>query len=144
MFARTMAFCVFLTAAISGGSFAQTNDTSQPVLQIELNTLNDVEAACRLTFLAENKTEAEIEQAVFETVIFDGSGGVVALSLFDFRALPLGKPRVRQFDVQGISCSSVGRVLINGASTCTTNGKKNTMCERALSLSSRISVELLG
>lgn len=125
-------------------SLAQSDTQSSSKIDLELNTLSDTDTACRLTFVATNKTNATIDQAVFETVVFDNSGSVFTLSLFDFRDLPQGRPRVRQFDVPGISCSSVGRVLINGANTCTSDGADSTLCSSALSLSSKIAVELLG
>ena len=125
-------------------TLAQSDEQSQMNIHLELNTLNDTDAACRLTFVATNGTNAMIDKAVFETVIFDSAGSVVTLSLFDFHELPSGRPRVRQFDVSGIACSSVGRVLINGANTCTADGEQSTLCESGLSLSSRVAAELLG
>ena len=125
-------------------SLAQSDTQSSSKIYLELNTLSDTEAACRLTFVAKNETNSPIDQAVFETVVFDSSGSVFTLSLFDFRDLPQGSTRVRQFDVSGIACSSIGRVLINGANTCTAEGADSTLCGNSLSLSSKIAVELLG
>lgn len=123
---------------------AQSEENVSPNLFLELNTVQHVDGACRLTFLAQNDTGAEIDQAVFETVIFDSSGGVLSLSLFDFRELPAGRARVRQFDLPGMACESVGRVLINGANTCLVGGADSGICQDALSLESRLNVELLG
>ncbi len=123
---------------------AQSDEDPAPALALQLNALQDTNSACRLTFLAQNGTGTTIDQAVFETVIFDVSGGVVSLSLFDFRDLPAARPRVRQFDLPGMACEAVGQVLINGASSCQVGGEKSDICHSDLSLSSRISVELLG
>lgn len=144
MLNRYAIVCFLIAGVFPHGAIAQSTEKTDATLHLELNTLNDVEAACRLTFIAHNSTGSEIEQAVFETVVFDNSGGVHSLSLFDFRDLPKDRPRVRQFDVPGISCSSVGRVLINGANKCTADGVESTLCAASLSLSSRIAVELLG
>ncbi|EEE38785.1 hypothetical protein RKLH11_2629 [Rhodobacteraceae bacterium KLH11] len=43
-----------------------------------------------------------------------------------------------------MACSSVGQALINGASSCVVNGAESEICQSALSLRSRIDVELLG
>jgi len=123
---------------------AQSDNQPPSKIHLELNTVSDTEAACRLTFVANNGTNSPIDQAIFETVVFDSSGSVFTLSLFDFRDLPQGRTRVRQFDVPGIACSSIGRVLINGANTCSANGADSTLCDNGLSLSSKIAVELLG
>lgn len=139
-----LAFIALLTGAISSAAVAQSPEDPPSGLFLELNTVSDVDAACRLTFLVRNQTGTTIDHAVFETVIFDKSGGVVNLSLFDFRDLPEDRPRVRQFELPGLACNTVGQALINGASTCIVNGAESGICHDALSLKSRISVELLG
>ncbi len=144
MLCRQFFVCALVAGAISSNSVAQTSDDAPSGVRVELNAVNETGAACRLTFVAENATGTGIVQAVYETVIFDSSGGVITLSLFDFRDLPLKRPRVRQFDVPGVACASVGRVLINGANTCTVEGEASALCERSLSVTSRIEVELLG
>lgn len=144
-----MSFCRIALATMTvlaapGLVFGQDNGTGASVLSIELNAVQDVENACRLSFLAQNRTGEAIDEAVFETVIFDTGGGVVSLSLFDFRSLPADRPRVRQFDLPGRSCDMVGQALINGANTCLVAGAESDLCDRALDLSSRVSVELIG
>lgn len=66
------------------------------------------------------------------------------LTLFDFGALPAGRPRVRQFVVPGQECAALGSVLINGVVTCTAPGLEATACETGLSVSSRTNVDLIG
>lgn len=144
MLFHRIALCFLLATAMPFATSVKSSEQTSAGLHLELNTINDTGTACRMTFVANNRTGADIEQAVFETVIFDSSGSVMSLSLFDFRELPPDRPRVRQFDVPGITCESLGQALINGASTCTVDGTDSAVCHEALSLSSRISVELLG
>lgn len=141
---RRLAFGVLLAGAMPGLSLAQSAESDLQTLSLELNAVQDMGGACRLTFLVNNQTGLEIDKAVFETVIFDTSGGVVSLSLFNFRDLPAARPRVRQFEVPEIACETVGQALINGASSCIVEGTENEVCDKALSLSSRNAVELLG
>lgn len=138
------AVCAILACAVSVAHIAHAEETTASDLQLELNTVEDINGACRLTFVAHNQTGRDIEQAVFETVIFDASGSVMILSLFDFRDLPDGKPRVRQFDVPGTSCAALGQALVNGANTCLVSGEESDMCGSALSVHSRIEMELRG
>jgi len=141
---RRFALAVLITGAAPVVAQAQSAENASSHLFVELNAVQDVGAACRLTFLARNGTGMTIDQAVFETVIFDTTGGVMSLSLFDFRDLPAGRPRVRQFDLPGMTCDSVGQALINGASSCVVDGAESNICHEALLLGSRLSVELLG
>jgi len=141
---RYLLLCAMLIGVQPAGAAAQSDPATGSVLQLELNGLRDVGGACRLTFVTQNQTGSAIDRAVFETVIFDTSGAVVSLTLFDFRDLPLDRMRVRQFDLPGTECGSVGRALVNGANTCTVQGADSDVCDTMLQLSSRAQVELLG
>jgi len=138
------AACILSLGAILLPGVAQADETPAQELTLELNTLQDTGSACRLTFVAENKIGQDIEQAVFETVIFDATGSVMLLSLFDFRELPQETLRVRQFDVPGTSCNALGQVLINGTNRCDIDGSESDACRSHLTVRSKISVELLG
>ncbi|MEX0280952.1 MAG: hypothetical protein AB3N13_07135 [Arenibacterium sp.] len=141
---RLFGLTVFLVSTILLPFVAQAEEGASSGLTLELNSVQDTGNACRLTFVAENGLGQAIEKAVFETVIFDDTGGVVLLSLFDFRDLPVETLRVRQFDVPGQDCGGIARVLINGTSTCSIGGGASDKCAARLNVSSRIDVELLG
>jgi hypothetical protein len=113
-------------------------------LSIELNAAQTGEGGCTLSFLVANGLEQNIEQAIYETVLFDQNGQVINLSLFDFGALPPGRPRVRQFVLDQTECAAIGRILFNGASTCTAPNLPETACEDRLNLTSRTKIETLG
>ena len=113
-------------------------------LQIELNAADDVDGACRISFVVENRLGGALSGTVFETVIFDADGAVERLTLFDMRDLPAGRPRVRQFLIEGTPCSRIGRILFNGAQTCTGEGAADGACMDRLRLTSRTDIELLG
>ena len=144
MWFRRLALAALVSCASPVGAFAQSTEVAAPSLSLELNAVQDVGGACRLTFVAQNQTGTAIDDAIFETVIFDTSGAVVSLSLFDFREVPVDRLRVRQFDLSGRSCDTVGKALINGANTCVVEGADSTVCDDALELRSRVSVELIG
>ncbi|MEX0279337.1 MAG: hypothetical protein AB3N19_17595 [Ruegeria sp.] len=144
MMLRSLVLATLCAGILPSVTLGQSADTSSSGLLVELNAIQDVDGACRLTFLIQNQTGTSIDSAIFETVIFDAEGSLVSLSLFDFRDLPADRPRVRQFDLSGRQCASVGRALINGANTCTVDGSDNDLCNKALTLSSRVRMELLG
>ncbi|ABD55048.1 hypothetical protein Jann_2131 [Jannaschia sp. CCS1] len=131
-----------LIAALPLGVAAQ--EAPRPLI-IELNRIVPLEGACRLTFMAQNNMDVDVAQIVFETVLFTTQGGVERLTLFDMGTLPTARPRVREFDMPGLACEDLGRVLFNGVDTCTGDGLDATMCEGALSPVSRVdSVEVIG
>lgn len=144
MLFHRLALSVLLAGAVPVVAPAQSAEDVSSRLFLELNAVQDVGGGCRLSFLVRNGTGAAIDKAVFETVIFDTLGGVVKLSLFDFHDLPADRPRVRQFDLPGMTCDTMGQVLINGASSCVVGGAESGVCHEALLLNSRLAVELLG
>jgi len=123
---------------------AQSQTEPPSGLMLELNAAQDVEGACRLIFLVENGTGTTIDAASYESVIFDASGTFVRLTLFEFRDLPAGRPRVRRFDVRDTTCENLGRVLINGLNSCVVDGSESAICDDTPTLRSRTEVELLG
>ncbi|QDY68234.1 hypothetical protein [Qingshengfaniella alkalisoli] len=114
-------------------------------ISIELNQTEEQEGGmCRLTFLAQSRLDANVEQLVIETVLFNRDGQVHALTLFDFEDLPSGKPRVRQFDLSGLACADLQQVLFNGVETCTVAGATDQECGVSLTVETRTEVEVAG
>lgn len=132
-----------LTVCLMGAPVI-AQDVQGAHVSIELNAMQPVENGCQISFLVQNGHDVDIAQAVYEAVLFDAEGRVDRLTLFDFGALPAARPRVRQFVVPGLSCASLGRLLINGAETCTGEGVPDDACSENLDLRSRTDVEVLG
>lgn len=140
--ASVFSTCLFM--AVTGAALADQTAAPPAVLSIELNTLTQKDSACRMIFLVENTLGADLSSAVFETVFFKTNGGVERLTLFDFQALPQGRPRVRQFDIPNVQCGSLGQVLINDVHSCKGDGITGVDCIKGLKLSTKTSVEVLG
>lgn len=137
------AFIPGLVALLS--SAAPLTAEEAPRLGLELVEADPQDGACRLSFLAQNGMGGDLSALVFEAVIFDRDGGVDRLLLLDFRDLPAGKPRLRQFDLPGAECGRLGQVLINGAETCDGAGATPAACIGALVPSSRVAgMEVTG
>ena len=126
------ALLTLLCACLPHGISAQ----GAPRLSLTLAGATEAEGACRLSFLAENGLGSDLDELVVEAVIFTRAGAVERLLLLDFRDLPAGKPRVRQFDLAGLRCAALGQVLINGVETC--EGADEAACADALETGSRV------
>ena len=87
---------------------------------------------------------ARLDKAAFEVVLFDTEGLVERMTVFDFREVPGGKTKVRQFDLPGIDCGSVGSVLVNGAANCDGEGVEPGACMEGLKTRSQSGVEIEG
>ncbi|NOD93575.1 hypothetical protein GS636_12340 [Ruegeria sp. HKCCD4884] len=144
MFLSRLFAAAVLCGGLSSYALAQSDAEQSGKLFMELNTVEDIEGSCRFTFLVKNETGHSIDNAVFETVLFDVDGGLLQLSIFRFGELPADKARVRQFELPNLTCASVRKALINGAQSCVVDGSESEVCEDALSPSSRVDMELLG
>ncbi|KQI73293.1 hypothetical protein AN191_03300 [Loktanella sp. 5RATIMAR09] len=135
---------VIILAACLLAAPALAEEAQGAYISIELNAVEPVEDACRISFLVQNGHGYDIGQAVYEAVLFDTQGRVDRLTLFDFGALPAARSRVRQFVVPELGCASLGRLLINGVETCAGDNLPAGACSEGLALHSRTGVEVLG
>lgn len=143
---KTLILAAFALSGWAGGVCAETaTDTAIAAsgISIELSAAEDIGAACKLSFVVTNGYPQDIEQVVYETVLFNALGQVARLTLLDFQDLPAGRLRVRQFQFPH-ACADISRVLINGAETCGAQALPDGACSKRLTLLSRTRMELLG
>jgi hypothetical protein len=123
----------FLAVSLpAGGAALAQEPASAPSLRLEFNGLEPSTAGCRLTFVVENGLGAALDRAAFEIVLFNGQGLVDRLTVLDFKDLPAGKTKVRQFDLPNADCAGIGRVLVNDAVACEGAGVEPSACIRSL------------
>lgn len=136
--APALALALCAGASVLAGPMARAEGAGQ--LGLTLAGADPAEGttgpACRLSFLAENGLGSDLSAMVLEAVLFTREGSVERLLLLDFRDLPAGKPRLRQFDLPGADCATLGQVLINGAQRC--EGATPGACIDRLRTGSRI------
>jgi len=131
-----------LAALLAAPALASEPAPADPArLEIELNALEAQDDACRLIFVAQNATGADLASLVLEAVLFDRDGRVAALTLLDFRDLPDDRIRVRPFELAGLDCDALHRLLINEVAACEADAPLD--CAAALETRSRIDVEFL-
>ncbi|MFH1795072.1 MAG: hypothetical protein ABIK36_02930 [Pseudomonadota bacterium] len=110
---------------------AQTT-APEPHLLLDLNALQPSQGGCRLTFVVANDLPTPIDRAAYEMALFDKAGVVDRLTVLDFKSLPSGKTKVSRFDLKGVDCANVSRVLINDATECSGAGTPPDACLSAL------------
>lgn len=109
-----------------------------PALTLELNTVQQQASACRIAFVMHNRLATAIEKLVFELVVFDKNKRVARILAIDIGALPKGKTRVRQFDLTGMRCDKIGRLLLNDIKHCAGPGLSAALCLSRTQTSSRL------
>ncbi|WP_080604205.1 hypothetical protein [Sinorhizobium fredii] len=132
-----------LVLSLTGAAMAQ-EATAASGLTIELNEIAPSEKGCKLTFVAGNGLQQSLSKVSFEFVLFDQKGLVERMAVLDFRDLPAGKTKVRQFDLSGTKCEAVKGLLINDAPACVGEGVDKGACMTGLKTGSKSAVELKG
>ena len=120
---------------------ATTAGAQEKSISIELNDATNVDTACRLIFVANNKTGEVIEKMSYDVVTFDATGKVGQSLAFQFGRLPVGKTKVVQFDLAGQTCDKISRLLVNDASECAVAGNASDVCIEALTTTTRTPIE---
>lgn len=110
-------------------------------LSIRLDQANAGADQCQLVFVLENGLETAFEQVQAEVVLLSREARVMRLSLLDFQSLPAQGMRVRSFNIAGIDCVDVGRVLFNAVGPCPP--LEASACTSALEVSSATDIEVL-
>ena len=106
-------------------------------LTLELNALQASDAGCRVSFLATNEMVATLDRTAVEVAFFTRDGAIDRIVTLDFTALPQGKTKVLQFELQDLSCEQIGRLLINDITACEGNGIDAEACLSGLATTSR-------
>lgn len=123
-----------LVMALASPAMAQ----SAPRFDIELNALTASESGCRVTFLATNRLGTELTRSALEVALFGADGAIDRLVSLEFKAMPEGKARVLQFDLAGLTCENISRVLVNDVVACEGEGLDPKACLASLNPSSRL------
>lgn len=110
-------------------------------IKIELNKLEPADSACRAYLLFQNNTAADIESLKLDLVMFNSDGIIDKRLAVEGGPLPAGKTSVKLFDIQGITCKSVHRVLLNGVLSCTSNQGEMKDCLKMIQTSSLSSAD---
>ena len=131
--------CSALAALSLSVSAASAQDA---VLSLELNNAAPTDAGgCRLIYVAVNQSDTGLSQAAYQVGVFDAGGVVSAILTLDFGALPTGRTRLFQFDLNQ-SCTELSRILVDTAVVCTLeDGTSSDFCMSGLATASRTDIQ---
>jgi hypothetical protein len=119
----------------AGHTLAQT--PAAATLALELNGVEPSDNGCRLTFVVNNGFENALTRAAFEIAMFNSDGVVDRITVLEFKDLPAGKTKVTRFNLSGVDCAKVGRILVNEVTDCAGEGVDAKACRAALKTNTR-------
>ena len=133
VFAATLALLVVRSAP----------GASDGAIQVELNKLEPSNGDCRAYLVLMNESTSAFEALKLDVVIF-GTDGVVERRLAVQAApLPPGKTSLKVFDVGGLPCERIGRLLLNDVLDCAAGAGPRDDCLTLLSTTARAAVPFI-
>ncbi|WP_051228334.1 hypothetical protein [Pleomorphomonas oryzae] len=120
-------------------TLAQSGPTPGGAFSLELNRLDGVDDSCRVTLVERNGTASSFSVLKLDLVVFDEEGIVTKRVGVDAGPLKVGRTTVKTFDLKGLACNSVGRVLINDILSCEAEGIAPDICLDVVEPRSRVS-----
>lgn len=138
---RTFALAAGLGASAFGPTAAMAQDASGGALNLEFNAAQATDKGCRLVFVVKNELGKPLTRAGVELALFNAQGVVDRLSLLDFKDLPTDKTKVSRFELSGVKCADVSRLLVNAVTSCEGEGLAPDLCKSALKLSNKTDLQ---
>ena len=131
-----IAVAVMMMAA--GFAFpAQAAERGTPLLTVELNRMQAEPSGCRLDFVVHNGADFAFESIQPELAFMGADGVLVSRRVLELGPLRPRKTRIMSFGMDGLDCTGVGRVILNGVVRCTHGGPVGLDCLDAMSLRHR-------
>ena len=106
-------------------------------INVELNKLEPVGEACRAYLVFENGTDTAFDPFKLDLVMFDNQEVIAKRVAVEAGPLPASKTSVKLFDIDGLGCADIQRVLLNSVMACGTAGETQPDCTALTKPSSR-------
>ena len=110
-------------------------------LSLEFNAAQPTEKGCRLVFVVRNGLGKPLTRAGVEFALFNAAGVVDRLTVLEFKDLPADKTKVSRFELSGVQCTDVSRLLVNAVTSCEGEGVAPDACKAALKLSNKTDLQ---
>ena len=104
---------------------------------MELNKLEDRDGACRAYLVFGNGSGERFDDFVLDLIVFDRDQVIAKHLAVDAAPLRADKTIVKMFDIVGIGCADIGRILLNDVSKCESRNGARLDCIDLVAISSR-------
>lgn len=111
-------------------------------LSLELNKAETVESGCRLTYVLRNDTGSGLAGLSVAAAVFDAAGVFDRRVLFRFGGIGAGRAKVQQFDLVGLPCRGLSRLLIEEVGDCAPASGSAPDCAALLDVTSGTAIAL--
>jgi len=108
---------------------------AEDMARLELNTVENANNRCSLTFVIENKTDRGIDSLKLDLALFNLESVIQRRMVTEMGPVRAKRTNVRTFATDG-ECGQIGAILVNDVTACAP--LEPTACLDGLALSSRV------
>lgn len=112
-------------------------------ISLELNKLEPASNACRAYVVLQNGSGVAYESLRLDLVMFDAEGVVAKRLALETAPLPVDKTSLKVFDISGMECGQVGRILLNDVLDCTDISGTKSGCLALIDVTARGGLSLI-
>jgi hypothetical protein len=133
-----------MVVAISLGATPSAWAQSQePILDLELNKVQQVAEACHFTMVVRNRSQIEFSQVLTDLFFFDQNGVVSTRLSLDLGRIRPSKTQVLAFSLKDFDCMNLSQVLLNDVPECEQSTAEQIDCTSAMRVTYRGDVEFV-
>ncbi|WP_462329210.1 Tat pathway signal sequence domain protein [Thiohalocapsa halophila] len=132
---------IALVPAMPAAASTETDAEPPDAIEIELNKLEPAADACRPYLVFHNRGETALDALTLELVLFDADGFILRHFTLDAAPLAAGKTSVKLFEIPGVACSAIGRILLNQVTACAGSDGALDHCLQRIRAASRLPVD---
>lgn len=128
---RGTAMAVAVLLGVLGGTAAWAQQSAAPdstKVTLELNKLEPVNGNCRAYMVFANPTETAFTAFKLDLLVFDVDGVIQKRLAVDAAPLRAAKTSVKLFDITGVTCDRIDRLLLNDFYDCGDASGRLTGC----------------
>lgn len=114
---------------------------AQTPVTVELNKVEQLDAACRAYLLFENGLDSGFEEFRLDLVLFDAEGVIARRIAVEAAPLRANRSVVKLFDLADLRCEEIDRVLLNDIAPCSDANGQRDDCVDIVALRSRTDIE---
>jgi hypothetical protein len=128
-----------------GAALAAAPALAEPAIGLELNRLEAVTApaeGCRIWLVLANDAAgaAPIATLRLDLVMFGAEGAIARRAAVELGPVDAGRTAVRLFDLAGLPCAALGRILVNDVLACRMAGQDRADCAALIQPASRAGI----
>ncbi len=143
MLLRTFGLLALIVAISFGSAQLARAQSQEPILDLELNRVQQVSEACQFTLVVRNRSQIDFSTVIADLVFFDQNGVISSRRSVDLGRIRPSKTQVLGFALKEVECMNLSQVLLNEVPECQQMTAEQIDCTALTRVSYRSEVEFV-